>query len=81
MMEAVTPGSLGALLALYEHKVFSQGILWNINSFDQWGVELGKSLAGKVFGALTGEGSLDGFDHSTQEQIRAARKVRDPERG
>ena len=43
-----TPRDLGRLLALYEHKVFTQGVLWNINSFDQWGVELGKQLATRI---------------------------------
>jgi glucose-6-phosphate isomerase len=45
MYQKLTPATLGALLALYEHKIFVQGIVWNINSFDQWGVELGKQLA------------------------------------
>jgi glucose-6-phosphate isomerase len=45
VLDRLTPYSLGALLALYEHKVFCQGVIWNINSFDQWGVELGKRLA------------------------------------
>jgi glucose-6-phosphate isomerase len=49
---ALNPGNLGRLIALYEHKVFTQGVIWNINSFDQFGVELGKELAGKI---LTGE--------------------------
>jgi glucose-6-phosphate isomerase len=47
-LEKVTPGNLGRLIALYEHKVFTQGVLWNINSFDQWGVELGKEMAKKI---------------------------------
>jgi glucose-6-phosphate isomerase len=47
-MQGVTPRNLGRLLALYEHKVFTQGVIWNINSFDQWGVELGKQLANKI---------------------------------
>jgi len=75
-MDRLTPKTLGALLALYEHKVFTQGILWNINSFDQWGVELGKRVAGKVLTALVGEGDLDGFDPSTQNLIEAARAAR-----
>jgi glucose-6-phosphate isomerase len=44
----VTPRNLGRLIALYEHKVFTQGVIWNINSFDQWGVELGKEMATKI---------------------------------
>jgi glucose-6-phosphate isomerase len=50
--ENVTPRNVGRLIALYEHKVFAQGVIWNINSFDQWGVELGKHLANQI---LTGE--------------------------
>jgi glucose-6-phosphate isomerase len=48
VFEGVTARNLGRLIALYEHKVFTQGVLWNINSFDQWGVELGKELAKKI---------------------------------
>ena len=47
-MDRLTPQRLGALLALYEHKIFCQGAIWGINSFDQWGVELGKHLAGEL---------------------------------
>jgi glucose-6-phosphate isomerase len=53
LMERVTPHTLGALIALYEHKIFTQGIVWGVNSFDQWGVELGKQLAGVILGELT----------------------------
>ena len=52
LMDKVTPRALGALIALYEHKIFTQGIVWGINSFDQWGVELGKQLAGVILGEL-----------------------------
>lgn len=76
IMDKLTPGSLGALLAAYEHKVFTQGILWNINPFDQWGVELGKTVAGRVLCALTGEGDLGGFDPATQHLIKAALAAR-----
>ena len=48
-MPALTPASLGALIALYEHKVFVEGVIWDINSFDQWGIELGKKLAGEIY--------------------------------
>jgi glucose-6-phosphate isomerase len=54
LMDAVTPEALGALLALYEHKTFVEGVLWGINSFDQWGVELGKTLANRVLADLAG---------------------------
>lgn len=75
-MDKLTPGTLGALLASYEHKVFTQGILWNINPFDQWGVELGKTVAGRVLSALAGEGDLDGFDPATRHLIKAALAAR-----
>jgi glucose-6-phosphate isomerase len=52
LVDEVTPHTLGALIALYEHKIFTQGIIWGINSFDQWGVELGKQLAGVILGEL-----------------------------
>ena len=52
MTEKLTPFALGQLIALYEHKIFVQGIIWGINSFDQWGVELGKILAGRILKAL-----------------------------
>jgi len=75
-MERLTPATLGAMLALYEHKVFTQGVLWNINSFDQWGVELGKSLAGTVLDALLGDDMPEGVNPSTQKLIEAARAAR-----
>ncbi|MDO8901228.1 MAG: glucose-6-phosphate isomerase [Phenylobacterium sp.] len=55
LMDALTPEALGALIALYEHKTFVEGVLWGINSFDQWGVELGKTLAGRILEDLEGE--------------------------
>jgi glucose-6-phosphate isomerase len=55
LLDQLTPRTLGALLALYEHKTFVEGVLWGINSFDQWGVELGKTLAGKVLSDLEGD--------------------------
>jgi glucose-6-phosphate isomerase len=54
VMDRLTPGALGALIALYEHKVLVEGVLWDINSFDQWGVELGKALAGRILPELEG---------------------------
>lgn len=56
LLEKVTPTTMGALLALYEHKVFVQGVVWQLNSFDQWGVELGKQLAGGILKDLSGSG-------------------------
>lgn len=61
----LTPDTLGRLLALYEHKVFVQGVLWDVNSFDQWGVELGKQLATELLPVVKGEKPADGRDAST----------------
>jgi glucose-6-phosphate isomerase len=63
--------TLGQLLALYEHKVFCLGVLWNLNSFDQWGVELGKQLAGQLTPVLEGTAGSAGFDSSTRGLIAA----------
>jgi glucose-6-phosphate isomerase len=68
LTEKLTPESLGALIALYEHKVFVEGVLWGINSFDQWGVELGKTLATRVLGELQGGARLS-HDPSTTALI------------
>ena len=68
---------MGALIALYEHKVFVQGLIWGVNSFDQWGVELGKQLGHKVHDALQACESVDnGFDSSTQGLIAAFRAMK-----
>ncbi|MFC4527657.1 glucose-6-phosphate isomerase [Dyella halodurans] len=77
MLDALTPESLGALIALYEHKVFMLGHLWGINAFDQWGVELGKSIARQILPAL--DGSLDdtaSFDSATRALIEAIHERR-----
>jgi glucose-6-phosphate isomerase len=73
----MTPEILGALVALYEHSVFTQGIIWNINSFDQWGVELGKALAQRIIPELESEKNprLE-HDSSTNNLIRRYRKIR-----
>jgi glucose-6-phosphate isomerase len=73
----LTPSVLGQLIALYEHKVLTQGTIWGINSFDQWGVELGKVLATRIAGELTA-GSADDLDHdaSTAALIRRYRRAR-----
>ncbi len=68
VLERLTPESLGALIALYEHKVLVEGVLWEINSFDQWGVELGKSLASRVLAELEG-GPPQAHDPSTHALI------------
>ena len=65
IFDELTPFSLGQLIALYEHKIFVQGVIWNIFSFDQFGVELGKVLAGKILAELGGENSVNTHDSST----------------
>jgi len=69
LIDQLTPRRLGSLIALYEHKIFVQGIIWNINSFDQWGVELGKQLAGIILGELKGEMEPAEHDASTSSLI------------
>ena len=76
MVERLTPRSLGALIALYEHKVFVQGAIWDINSFDQWGVELGKVLAKKIEGELGSAEPELAHDSSTNALIRRYRSQR-----
>ncbi|MBT8060789.1 MAG: glucose-6-phosphate isomerase [Gammaproteobacteria bacterium] len=78
LIDRLTPRSLGALIALYEHKIFVQGVIWNINSFDQWGVELGKALAGVILPELR-EGGDGRHDASTQGLIDHYRRLRRPE--
>ena len=77
LADRLTPEILGALVALYEHSVFTQGVIWNINSFDQWGVELGKALAQKIIPELESpaEPKLN-HDSSTNNLIRRYRKMR-----
>jgi glucose-6-phosphate isomerase len=73
LMEYLTPYTLGALVALYEHKTFVQGVLWDVNSFDQWGVELGKVLAKNIEAELTGEAQPQRHDSSTNGLIAMAK--------
>jgi glucose-6-phosphate isomerase len=75
LLDRLTPAALGKLVALYEHSVFVQGTVWTINSFDQWGVELGKVLAKKVADELTSDSEL-GHDSSTNALIRRYRAAR-----
>ncbi|MBL1097169.1 glucose-6-phosphate isomerase [Streptomyces coffeae] len=72
----LTPSVLGQLVALYEHKVFVQGAVWNIDSFDQWGVELGKVLAKRVEPALTEGATVEGLDPSTEQLVATYRALR-----
>ena len=78
LAERLTPCTLGALVALYEHSVFTQGVIWNIDSFDQWGVELGKVLAQRTVPELGGadEPAL-AHDSSTHALIRRYRRLRE----
>src|SRR5262249_21927134 len=77
LLDRLTPAALGKLVALYEHLVFTQGTIWNINSFDQWGVELGKALAQRIVPELESrdEPPLN-HDSSTNALIRRYRKMK-----
>jgi glucose-6-phosphate isomerase len=69
MFQKLTPRTLGSLIAMYEHKIFTQGVIWNINSFDQWGVELGKQLAKAILPELEGGAKVTSHDPSTNGLI------------
>jgi len=71
----LTPRTLGRLIALYEHKIFVQGIIWNINSFDQWGVELGKQLAKNILPELSTDAAVTSHDSSTNGLINYYKKA------
>jgi glucose-6-phosphate isomerase len=76
LVKKLTPETLGSLIAMYEHKIFVQGIIWNIYSFDQWGVELGKQLANKILPELESDELVIGHDASTNGLINAYKKMR-----
>lgn len=76
LIKKITPFTLGQLIALYEHKIFVQGIIFNIFSFDQWGVELGKQLANKILPELQGDEEVTGHDSSTNALINMYKKMR-----
>lgn len=76
LIKRITPRSLGSLLAMYEHKIFVQGVIWNIFSFDQWGVELGKQLAKKILPELLTDGTVSSHDSSTNGLINTFKKMR-----
>jgi glucose-6-phosphate isomerase len=77
LADRLTPETLGKLVALYEHSVFTQGAVWNIDSFDQWGVELGKVLAQRIIPELESKAEPKlGHDNSTNNLIRRYRKMR-----
>lgn len=76
LIREIDPFNLGSLIAMYEHKVFVQGVIWDINSFDQWGVELGKQLARKIFPELQGSETVTVHDSSTNALINACREMK-----
>jgi glucose-6-phosphate isomerase len=80
LFQKLTPATLGSLIAMYEHKIFVQGIIWNINSFDQWGVELGKQLAKAILPELQKPGKISSHDSSTNGLINYFKEHR-PKRG
>ena len=76
LFDKLTPYNLGRLIALYEHKIFVQGCIWNINSFDQCGVELGKSLSNKVYNEILGKNLRNNLDSSTRGLIKFYKKTK-----
>lgn len=76
LVKKVTPKVLGSLIAMYEHKIYVQGIIWNVFSFDQWGVELGKQLANKIYPELTDSDAIESHDSSTNALINQYKKWR-----
>jgi glucose-6-phosphate isomerase len=76
LVKKIDPLTLGKLIAAYEHKIFVQGVIWNIYSFDQWGVELGKQLANRILPELQGKESISGHDSSTNGLINAFKQMR-----
>lgn len=76
LVKEITPFTLGELIALYEHKIFVQGVIWDIYTFDQWGVELGKQLAGKILPELQTNAEITSHDSSTNGLINAFKKMR-----
>ncbi len=76
LVRQVDPRTLGMLIALYEHKIFVQGVIWGVNSFDQWGVELGKQLAKAILPELAGAETITGHDSSTNGLINAYKALR-----
>ena len=69
LFKKLTPKVLGSLVAMYEHKIFVQGMIWDINPYDQWGVELGKQLANKILPELESAGNISSHDSSTNALI------------
>lgn len=76
LVKEITPHSLGSLIAFYEHKIFVQGVIWNIFSFDQWGVELGKQLANQLLPELADDAAVTTHDSSTNGLVNAYKQFR-----
>ena len=76
LFKQLTPAMLGSLIAMYEHKIFVQGVIWNIFSFDQWGVELGKQLATQILPELADDRPVKSHDSSTNGLINAYKEMR-----
>ena len=76
LVKKITPRTLGSLIAMYEHKIFTQGVIWNILSFDQWGVQLGKQLANKILPELENDDNINAHDSSTNGLINAYKAMR-----
>jgi glucose-6-phosphate isomerase len=76
LIKKITPFTLGQLIAIYEHKIFTQGVIWNIYSFDQWGVELGKQLANKILPELNSKTPISSHDSSTNGLINSWKKMK-----
>jgi glucose-6-phosphate isomerase len=76
LFRQLTPRTLGSLIAMYEHKIFVQGLIWNIYSFDQWGVELGKTLAARILSELNNDAPIAHHDASTQALINHFKRLK-----
>jgi len=76
LFEALTPETLGQLIALYEHKVFVENVIWGVNPFDQFGVELGKKLAGSLEGVVSAGDAYEGENPSTRYLLDRAKRLR-----
>ena len=81
LFNSLNPATLGSIIALYEHKIFVQGIIWNINSYDQWGVELGKQLASGILHELDDNKLVDSHDSSTNGLINYYKMQRSKNEG
>jgi glucose-6-phosphate isomerase len=76
LLKKITPRTFGSVVAMYEHKIFVQGVIWNIFSFDQWGVELGKELARKILSEMKDEKEVTIHDSSTKGLIHVYKEMR-----